>query len=312
MDKTNNNHKQTTALLEKASTTELVKTEQIANPEVTEVSPKAPRKQQRFAFILAGLGLGAIALGAVGNNYLQYASSHEGTDNATVVGHIHQISSRIPGNVIQVLVNDNQLVRKGQLLVKLDPQDYQVKVLAARAALENAQSQAAAANANISLASQTTSGKTTQAQGDVSGSIAAISTAKAAVKEAEAGIPSAQADVQSAKAGVSSAQSQVVQAEANLAKTALDYRRYRDLYRTGAIARQQLDNAKTANDVAIAQKNSAIEGVEQAKAKLASSKVEVAQAQAKLLEAQENVVTGYISQTEPVSRSQSSDRPSSG
>lgn len=290
MEENNKYPQQNTALLEKELTPELVNSDPIVQEELLVVSPKPPKNRLKFALILAGLGLGAIALGTVGHNYLQYASSHQSTDNATVVGHIHDISSRIPGTVTQVLVNDNQLVHKGQLLIKLDPQDYRVKVLETAAALENARSQASAAHSNISLASQTTRGKTTQAEGDINGAIAAISTANAAVKEAEAGIPAAQADVQLAEAGVSAAQSQVVQANANLGKAELDYRRYRDLYRTGAIARQQFDNAKTAYDVDVAQKTSALEGVAQAKAKLASSKVEIAQAQAKLSQAQENVV----------------------
>lgn len=151
---------------------------------------KAEKKRKKpIGLILAGVGVGAIAAGGFGYHYWQYASTHESTDNATVVGNIHQVASRIPGTVSQVLVNDNQLVQPGQLLVILDPRDYQSKVLQAQAALENARGQAQAAQANIALTSQTSSGKTAQAQGDVNSALAAISTAQAAVKEAQAGIP---------------------------------------------------------------------------------------------------------------------------
>ncbi|MEH1967265.1 HlyD family secretion protein [Nostoc sp.] len=294
-----NRHK--TPVLEKqlipdSETLEAVTTERSATAEAPVVTPEiekekeVPSKRKKpTGLILAGLGVGAIVAGTFGYNYWQYASTHQETDNATVAGNIHQVSSRIPGTVSEVLVNDNQLVQPGQLLVKLDPRDYQSKVQQAQAALENARGQAQAAQANIALSSQTTSGKTTQAQGDVSGAVAAISTAQAAVQEAQAGIPAAQAEVRLAEAGIPAAQAQVAQANANLERAQADYNRYNELYQSGAIARQQLDTAKAAYNVATAQKNAAVQGVEQAQAKLASARVGVAKAQSQLAQAQENV-----------------------
>ncbi|MBD2497138.1 HlyD family secretion protein [Nostoc sp. FACHB-280] len=295
----NGRKKEKTAVVETEMITDAETLETaIATPEApeTDVHPQPetekkdkPRSKKRLPLILAGLGVGAIAAGTFGYNYWQYASSHEETDNATVSGHVHQVSSKIPGTVSQVLVNDNQEVQPGQLLVKLDPRDYESKLQQAAAALENARSQAQAAAANIALSSETTTGKTTQAQGDVSNAVAAISTAQAAVREAQAGIPAAQADVELAQAGIPAAQAQVAQANANLQKAETDYNRYNSLYKEGAIARQQLDAAKAAYDVALAQKNAAVQGVEQAQARLASAKVGVAQAQSRLAQAQEGV-----------------------
>ncbi|MBD0311914.1 MAG: biotin/lipoyl-binding protein, partial [Microcoleus sp. T3-bin5] len=94
---------------------------------------ETPKKKAPKALIVAALGLGAIAAGSFGYRYWQYASIHQETENATVAGHIHQISSRVNGTVAEVLVQDNQQVKPGQLLVKLDPRDYQVKVQQAQA-----------------------------------------------------------------------------------------------------------------------------------------------------------------------------------
>ncbi|MBD0263117.1 MAG: biotin/lipoyl-binding protein [Tolypothrix sp. Co-bin9] len=102
----------------------------------------APKRKKPIALILAALGVGAIAAGGFGYRYWEYASTHQETDNATVAGHINQVSSKIPGTVSDVLVNDNQVVQPGQLLVKLDPRDYQNKVQQAQAALSAAQRQA--------------------------------------------------------------------------------------------------------------------------------------------------------------------------
>ena len=229
---------------------------------------KSPRRKIPQAVIWAGVGIGAVAASTFGYRWWHYASTHATTDDAYVAGHVHQISSRVPGTVTEVAVNDNQQVNQGQLLVKLDPSDYQTKVQQAQAALTSVQKQANAAQANISLASETAQANTTQAQGDVSDAKTAISTAKAAVAEAQAGL--------------SSAQAQVVQANATLQKAQKDYSRYTTLYQQGAIPRQQLDDAKAAYEVAQAQKTAAEQGVQQAQAKLAQSRQGVASAQAKL------------------------------
>lgn len=278
---------------------------------------ETPKKKAPKALILAALGLGAIAAGSFGYRYWQYASIHQETENATVAGHIHQISSRVNGTVGEVLVQDNQPVKPGQLLIKLDPRDYQVKVQQAQAALENARRQAEAAEANISLASQTSQGKTAQAQGDIGSANAAISTAQAAIREAQqgvpaavaavaeaeagvpaaqakvaqaqAGIPQAQAKVTEAEAGIAAAQAQLAQAQANLVKTQADYKRYESLQSEGAIARQQLDSAKAAYEVAQGQTTAAQQGIAQARARLAQAKEGVTAAQAAVAQAQEGV-----------------------
>ncbi|MEI6330259.1 MAG: HlyD family secretion protein [Pseudanabaena sp.] len=227
-----------------------------------------PKRIKPIAFVLAGLGVGAVVAGVFGYRYWQYASTHQSTDNATVVGHIHQVSSKIAGTVTYVLVGDNQQVQAGQLLIKLDPKDYENKVQQAQATLESSKRTANAAQANIDLASQTTSGKTTQAQGNVSTAQAAIATAQAVMQEAQAGIPLAEA--------------QVAEANANFQKAQTDYDRYNSLFQEGAIAKQELDTAKAAYDVAQAQKNSALQIVQQAKSRLAQTQEGIVSAQSRL------------------------------
>lgn len=249
------------------STTDLER-ETLVTPLPPPEPPPNTKKKRTLAFLLLGLSVGAILATVFGYRYWQYTSTHETTDNATVAGSIHQVSSKIEGTVSNVLVSDNQVVKPGQILVQLDRQDYENKVQQAQAALESAKRQANAAQANIALASETTSGKTTVAQGDIGTAQAAIGTASAIVQEAEAGIPLAQ--------------SLVAQAEATRQKAQADYTRYDTLYQQGAIARQQLDTAQAAYTVAEAQKASALQGVQQAQAKLAQAQEGITSAQAKL------------------------------
>lgn len=64
---------------------------------------------------------------------LYNAFTHEETDDAYTTGHVHNVASRVAGTVLEVRVDDNQLVKQGEILVVLDPADYQVQVDQARA-----------------------------------------------------------------------------------------------------------------------------------------------------------------------------------
>ena len=50
------------------------------------------------------------------------------TDDAYVAGHVTYIAPRVPGTILKIHVDDNQFVTKGQLLVELDPEPYEIGV----------------------------------------------------------------------------------------------------------------------------------------------------------------------------------------
>jgi membrane fusion protein (multidrug efflux system) len=75
---------------------------------------------------------GVVVLLLLGD-FIYTATIHESTDDAYTTGHIHNISSRVSGTVIAVRVDDNQRVHQGDVLVELDPTDYQVQVDEAQA-----------------------------------------------------------------------------------------------------------------------------------------------------------------------------------
>ena len=95
--------------------------------------PAAPKSGlTRARKITLGIVGGVVVLAAV-TAYLIHASYHETTDDAYTTGHVHNISSRVAGTVIEVAVDDNEFVKKGQVLARLDPRDFQVQVDKARA-----------------------------------------------------------------------------------------------------------------------------------------------------------------------------------
>jgi membrane fusion protein (multidrug efflux system) len=69
-----------------------------------------------------------LALGSVFPFAWNYLQSYESTDDAQIDGHIDPLSSRINGTVIQVHPENNDRVKAGELLVEIDPRDYQVAV----------------------------------------------------------------------------------------------------------------------------------------------------------------------------------------
>lgn len=133
-----------------ASPASAVQTSDIAeaqrvNPD-QQPAPKGKMPQRHKRLLLAALGVGAIVAGIFGFRWWQYASTHEETDDAFVIGHIHPVSSRVNGTVIAVLVDDNEQVQQGEILARLDPRDLQNQVRQAQAALSQAQRQAETAS----------------------------------------------------------------------------------------------------------------------------------------------------------------------
>ena len=101
---------------------------------------------KRLKLMLAAIVL-LILSGIVGSHYYEYYSTHVSTDDAFIKGHVIPLSFKVAGHVIKVHTDDNLPAREGELLVELDPPDYQAKYdmrLAERAAAEAKAAQAAA------------------------------------------------------------------------------------------------------------------------------------------------------------------------
>src|SRR6266446_734343 len=111
-------------------------------PKVTEELELEAPAPKGFANpkVRRGLILGGIVLVAAVVGLLLYYHNRESTDDAQVDGHITPMASKVYGRVAQVLVEDNQAVKAGQVLVKIDPRDYQAALDQAKAALALAES----------------------------------------------------------------------------------------------------------------------------------------------------------------------------
>jgi len=258
-------------------------------PPAQQPPPNAPHRSSRKLILFSALGVGAILALVFGFRWWHYAHTHQETDDAYVNGHVHPVNARISGTITQVLVDDNQVVPRGAVLVKLDPRDYQVSLQQAQAALKQARHQASVAQANIGVIATSAQGQTTTAQGNIDAAAASVSTAEGSLAEAQAGVPAAKA--------------QLAQVNANLVKAKLDYQRYTQLYQTGAASREQLDTTRANYEALLAQYQAVNEQGRQAQARVVQAEKSLENARAKL-----NSTKGNLQQANATSQQTESNR----
>jgi membrane fusion protein (multidrug efflux system) len=226
-------------------------------------APRVPRPRRRsfirehpIRLLILLVILVAAAIG--GYRLWIYLDSYESTDDAQIDGDIYAITSRIAGTVTAVHVEDNQSVKAGDVLVELDPRDYNVAVAQARAALNESRTQVQAARPNVPITSLTTETTVLTSAADIAG-------ARASLAGAQREWESDQADIRKAEADNIRAQSDLV--------------RYRQLIAKDEISQQQFDQAQAAA-------NSAAANVEAKRATAEAAARSIEEAQARLEQAQ--------------------------
>ena len=186
-------------------------------------------RRKRTAFLIAGLGAAAVLVSATW--YLVHLG-RESTDDAQVEGRVMSVSARVPGQVLRVRVDDNQVVEAGDVLVELDPADYAAKLDAARADLAAARAAADGARSALALTEKAAPANLVQAQG---GLIAASFS-----------LTSAEAEIEQARSDLAAADSRQSLAELNL-------KRARALVESNVLPAADLDQRQTEFDAANAQ-----------------------------------------------------------
>jgi membrane fusion protein, multidrug efflux system len=240
----------------------------------------APKKKRNPAtFIILGVVLVALAIGAF--LLWGYLSSYETTDDAEIDGHIDSVSSRINGTVTAVHFEDNQNVRAGELLVELDPRDYEVALKQAQAELGSAQQDVSAQGPNVPITSQVnlTNIQTTSLD---------VAAAQATVAAAEANVAAAEQEYQSALANVRLAQANHANDEAEVA-------RYKALVDKDEVSREQYEAKVTTAKAsqATVEANQALadsrrKQVDQVRAQVNTALAQVNSAKAREQQAREN------------------------
>ena len=107
-------------------------------------------QKKKKAFMIVGV---VVVIGLIaGYFYSGYRKTHVSTDDAFIDGNIHSIAAKIYGTVKKVSVNDNQPVKKGDLLVEIDPADYSARLLEASSAVGTEKAKLSEAGTKIEAA----------------------------------------------------------------------------------------------------------------------------------------------------------------
>ena len=231
--------------------------------------------QPRFRILIGVVIAMIIGVGV----WLYRTAGRETTDDAQVDAHVAQISARVGGTVLRVLVKDNQQTDEGGTLVEIDPRDYEIAVERARAELLDAEAAAKAARSNVPITTTTAAGGVTNAQ-------SAIEQANASIDEAEKG-------VEAARARLAAASSRVRETEANATRSARDVERLKGLLAKDEVSQQQYDTAvataesqRASVDAAKSQVVEAETGIRAAESRLVQARTGVKSAEAGLRTAQ--------------------------
>lgn len=192
-----------------------------------------PRWKKALYWIVGLVVLAALII--AGTLYWLHARHFENTDDAFIDGYMSQVSAQVSAKVIRLAVSDNQEVQAGQVLVQLDPRDYQIKLdqaraqrLQAAAQLDQARAQLGIQQANLDQAEanvRVTEAELGQQESDLARyrkidpraiTRQQLDTSSAQTKSARARLDANKQAVQGARAQVEAQKASIEAAEANL------------------------------------------------------------------------------------------------
>jgi len=248
-------------------------------PPATEATPSFPSSVAKAFRDLPHVAkfalLGLVILLLIG---LYIWTGYVTTDDAQVDAHITAVASQVSGYVVSLAIDDNVDVKEGDVLVQIDPREYNTEVEQAKAALDLAEAQAESAKLAIGLTRATTTHSTGGATAQHESDAADYAMSQAQLEQA------ATANLMQAKAEVASKRATNVRAQADL-------ERYTPLLQTGDVSKFQFDAVEAAarvaqNDLAAAEEHlaSAQQQVDIARANASSAKAKFAKSQSLLME----------------------------
>ena len=195
-------------------------------------------RRRKVAALLMFAGIAVIGIIVVAM-YLQYKKTRIATDDAYIEGRVHVIAAKVPGTVRKVHVSDNQLVKKGDLILEIDPADFDAKMKEAESGL---------------------------------------STEKSRLVESETRVEAAKIQLAEYGHRVETAKALLDLQTANLRQTELDIARAESLLKKDAISKERYEKTKTGYDMAVAQVKAARDQVKQAESAVDVQKAVIRQA----------------------------------
>ena len=193
-----------------------------------------------IAFVFAAVSIAGIIAGFF---YVRYKSAHISTDDAFIDGRIHTISSKVQGTIKNIYVNDNQLVRKGDILLEIDSEDYGLRTKEALSGLD---------------------------------------AEKAKISEIKYRLQTAKQQFEELKAALGAANANLELQEANMRQADTDLKRAENLLKEDIIPKEKYEKIKTGYDVTFAQVKAAGEELSRMQARLETQKAFIKQTESSI------------------------------
>jgi membrane fusion protein, multidrug efflux system len=229
------------------------------------------RKSKKWMFLAPLIMLVVMVGGYVGINWWLYALRHVSTDDARVKGTLITVSSRVSGNLMAVRVEDGQPIKRGEVIARVQQDDFEARVALREAALEAAQSQWSSALLELDLERAVTNGQIERSEAVLGASQSQLDEAQKA-----AGLESdrAKADLREKEAAVQEAKAQLQSAKVHQNMASSELKRANQLFEDGIIAAEQRDHATATYDQAVARYQTAQEALNKNLAVLARAEAD--------------------------------------
>jgi multidrug resistance efflux pump len=218
-------------------------------------------------WLFGWVGMTGVAIILAGVSRWFYVRSYEESNKAYITTDMVAVNARVPGEVANVTAKENQNVKKGAVLVKLNPKEYENRLRQLQASLAISQEQAKSAAQSLSEAK------------------AKITTSK----QIKPVFKITDSSVIEAQNSENKTRIQLRRFEPNLIKAELERDRIVKLYGKGLISQKTLESAKVKYDVLERERKTLVEKVQQAETKLVRSQLD-------FLNHQENIAREAVSQ----------------
>ena len=236
---------------------------------------EAPPRHRLAILAVAAVVVLSLAYGIYVWHYWRH---HISTDDAFISAHIAPMSARVPGTVSEVLVNDNQDVKADQVLLRLDPRDYEVAVAQARAAVASAKGDLENAVANVPLTDDSTRSLVEQAD-------AALGVSQHGSEMARHDLDERRGQIAAKQAAVAAADATVRSAQADYDRSKADRDRIAALVGNQLVAQQDMDHAEATFRTAEATLDAARKRLDQARGEVAQAEASLRTQQAAVAQA---------------------------
>lgn len=304
----------------------------INNLEVEEVSPDSSKvteavvvetseetevetsRRSRMPVYIVGTIVAVFVIGAL--SWWLYSRQFEKTDDAFIEGNISFITPKVSSHISKIYVEENQFVKKGDLLVELDLREFEAKMQQANALLKTTEAKRAKAVASYGMTRKTSRSVFTQASSGVNSArnnieqtriaseskLTGVEQAKLRARTAESTFLQVQSQIPAAEAALEQAKAQIPAAQTRLENAEAEYNRSLQLFDSGDLSRQNLERDRRILSEARAEKITADKQVEIARAQLNALKNQSEVEKARTAEARNSITSAENDYRQSVSQ----------